>query len=180
MALTLTMGFVSCGDDFLETKYYKGIDVETGLSSTSNVSTALGGVYYNLFERYFAGNYATTIGDVPTDISYWNTKTGHWDKIYQYTFQDTESYLSYIWEYGYKIVDNSARVIVAADKLYADATADDKKTLDLCRAEAYALRAYANLKLVNVFAHQIKVNGNDFYQARYRYQRHTYPCLHRG
>lgn len=162
MALTLTMGFVSCGDDFLETKYYKGIDVETGLSSTSNVSTALGGVYYNLFERYFAGNYATTIGDVPTDISYWNTKTGHWDKIYQYTFQDTESYLSYIWEYGYKIVDNSARVIVAADKLYADATADDKQTLDLCRAEAYALRAYANLKLVNVFAHQIKVNGNDF------------------
>ena len=162
LTLALSMGFVSCGKEFLETKYYKGVDVETGLASADNVNTALTGVYYNLYTRYFAGNYATTIGDIPTDISYWNTKTGHWDDIYQFTVEETDSYLSYIWEYGYKIVDNSARIIVACDNLYNDATESDKQTLDACRAEAYALRAYANLAMVNVFGHQIKVNGNDF------------------
>ena len=50
MALTLTMGFVSCGDDFLETKYYKGIDVETGLSSTVSISTTIGSIFLPIIE----------------------------------------------------------------------------------------------------------------------------------
>ena len=38
-------------------------------------------------------NYALAIGDIPTDITYWNTKTGHFDGIYTYTFTDTDTYL---------------------------------------------------------------------------------------
>ncbi|MBQ8047401.1 MAG: RagB/SusD family nutrient uptake outer membrane protein [Prevotella sp.] len=161
-ALTLAMGFMSCGDDFLDTKYYKGVDAEGSITNAELATTALTGVYSNLYTRYFAGNYATSIGDIPTDLAYWNTKTGHWDGIYQYSFQTTDTYLSYIWEYGYKIVDNAARVIDAATDLYEDATDDDKEVLDVDIAEAYALRAYANLILVNVFGHQVKVNGTDY------------------
>ena len=39
---------------------------------------------------------------------------------------------------------------------------EEKKTLNQYMAEAYALRGYAELILVNVFGHQVKVNGNDF------------------
>ena len=67
-----------------------------------NISTALNGTYYQLFYYAFAGNYALAIGDIPTDITYWNTKTGHFDGIYTYTFTDTDTYLKSIWEYGLK------------------------------------------------------------------------------
>lgn len=151
-----------CGNSFLETDYYKGIDVETGLSTVDNISTALNGAYYDLFYYNFAGNYAINIGDIPTDLSYWNGKTGHFDGIYTYTYTDTDTYLKAIWEYGYKTADNAARVIEASQALYDNATVDEKSELDRCMAEAYALRGYAQLILVNVYAHQAKVNGTDF------------------
>ncbi len=71
--ITLVGGTSSCGESFLETDYYKGVDVETGLNSVNNIKTALNGTYYQLFRQYFAGNYAINIGDIPTDIAYWNT-----------------------------------------------------------------------------------------------------------
>lgn len=155
--LALGAGISGCGNSFLETNYYKGIDVETGLSTVDNISTALNGTYYDLFYYYFAGNYAINIGDIPTDISYWNGKTGHFDGIYTYTYTDTDTYLKAIWEYGYKTADNAARVIEASKALYENVAAEEKSELDRCMAEAYALRGYAQLMLVNVYAHQVKV-----------------------
>ena len=160
-ALSLSMGLTSCGDSFLETEYYRGVDAEGALNNADLLATALNGTYYNLFQRYFSGNYATMIGDIPTDLSYWNGQTGHWDDLNQYTYDYTDTYLGYIWEYGYKVVDNAARVIQAGKALYESATDDDKVTIDITLAEAYALRAYANMQMVNVFGHQIKVNGTD-------------------
>ena len=43
--LALGAGISGCGNSFLETNYYKGIDVETGLSTVDNISTALNGTY---------------------------------------------------------------------------------------------------------------------------------------
>lgn len=162
VSILLLPAIFGCGSKFLETDYSRGIDVDDGLSSTANIKIALNGVYYRLFYYYYAGNYATNIGDIPTDITYWNTKTGHWDKLYSYTFTDNDTYLYYNWNYGYKVADNAARVIKGAKELYDGASAADKKVLDRCMAEAYALRAYAMLRMVNVFGHQIKVNGADF------------------
>lgn len=111
-ALTvLTGGVAGCGNSFLETDYYKGIDQETALNSVDNISTALNGAYYQLYRYYFAGNYATTIGDIPTDLAYWNKGTQHFNDIYAYTVVDTDTYLYWIWNYGYKVIDNAARLI---------------------------------------------------------------------
>lgn len=110
----------------------------------------------------FAGNYAINIGEIPTDLAYWNAATGHFDDIYQFTFTDQDNYLYGIWNYGYKVVDNSARAIKAAKNLYGASSEEDKVTLDIAMGEAYALRGYANLLMVNVYGHQIKVDGQDF------------------
>lgn len=160
--IILAGGFSGCGESFLETDYYKGVDATTGLNSVTNVKTALNGVYDRLFRYYFAGNYAITIGDVPTDIAYWNTKTGHWDDIYTFNFADTDLYLEYIWNYGYKVADNAARVITGGKALYEHSSDSEKTELDRCMAEAYALRGYAQLLLTNIYGHQVKVNGTDF------------------
>lgn len=161
-AIAMAGSLAGCGDDFLETDIYNGIDIDSGLNSAGNIATALNGTYYQFCRQYFAGNYATTIGDVVSDIAYWNGSTGHWDGLYQFTFADTDTYLTYIWTYGYKVVDNAARVIQAADAIYDDATPSDRASLDLSKAEAYALRAYADWNMVNVYGHQVKVDGADF------------------
>lgn len=160
--VALAASMTSCGDDFLDTKNYKGVDVDNGLSNVAAVSNAVNGEYYWLHNYRFAGNYAINIGEIPTDMAYWNTATGHFDDIYQFTFTDQDNYLYGIWNYGYKVIDNSTRAIKAAKNLYESSSEDDKATLDVALGEAYALRGYAKLLMVNVYGHQVKVDGQDF------------------
>ena len=162
VGLTLMTSLTACGDKFLETDYYKGIDTETALTNVNNISTALNGTYYSLFYYAFAGNYAISIGDIPTDISYWNGKTGHFDAIYTFTVIDTDTYLKNIWEYGYKVIDGSSRIIKAGESLTETVSEEENAELNRCIAEAYALRGYAQLMLTNIFCHQVKVNGTDY------------------
>lgn len=161
-ALCLTMSLTACGDKFLETEMYKNIDMETGLSSPDAIAVALNGAYYRLSQYPFAGNDAVNIGDIPTDIVYWNGKTNHWNSFYTFTYQATDGYLNNIWNYGYKVVDNSSRIIKASDAMMSEVDSEEQE--DLCKymAEAYALRAYAMSVMVNVFCHQVKVDGQDF------------------
>ena len=107
----------------------------------------------------------TILPEIMQSISYLNGKTGHFDGIYTYTYTDTDTYLKAIWEYGYKTADNAARVIEASKALYENVAAEEKSELDRCMAEAYALRGYAQLMLVNVYAHQVKVNGTEHSSA---------------
>ncbi|MDE6023546.1 MAG: RagB/SusD family nutrient uptake outer membrane protein [Muribaculaceae bacterium] len=151
-----------CGNDFLKTDMSNGVDINTALNSVTNIGNALNGTYYRFFYYPFAGNYATVIGDLASDIVYWNGQTSHQNDIYQFTYQDTGYSSLYIWQYGYKVVDHSSRVIHGATPLYEGASEEEIALLNMYSAEAYALRAYANFVMVNVFAHQVKVNGTDF------------------
>lgn len=161
-ALMIGASLTSCGDEFLDTKIYNGIDLDSGLNSVDNIGYALNGTYDRLYRYYFAGNYSTLIGDIGSDITYWNNETNHFNSIYQFNYADTDIYLDNIWEYGYKVADNSARIIEAALKLYDGATDAEKADIDLYLAEAYGLRAYAHLAMANVYGHQVMVNGTSF------------------
>lgn len=160
--LLIAGALTSCGDEFLKTDMSNGVDSTTALNSVANIGNALNGTYYRFFQYYFAGNYATVIGDLSSDIVYWNQETSHENDIYQFTFQDTSVVLEGIWEYGYKVVDHSSRVIDAAGKIRESLSDEEKKELDVYTAEAYALRAYSNFVMVNIFGHQVKVNGQDY------------------
>ena len=161
-ALLLGGSAVSCGDDFLDSKLYDGFDINEGLTSVNRVHYALNGCYDRLFRYYFAGNYATSFGDIGSDITYWNQQTNHFTDIYRFTPTADDTYLYYIWNYGYKVCDNSARVIEAGEALLDKVEGDELKDLQMYLAEAHALRAYGHFYLVNVFGHQVKVNGQDF------------------
>lgn len=162
LAAVALAGSLSSCEDYLDTKIYNGIDLETGLVNANNVTIALNGAYYQFQRQYFTGTYAVAIGDVVSDISYWNGNTGHWNNLYEFSYNDTDTYLNGIWTYGYKVADNTARVIKAVDQIYGEASDSEKEELNMAKAEALALRAYANFYLVNVYAHQVKVNGTDF------------------
>lgn len=158
----LTVGATGCGDKFLDTKIYDAVDLETGLSTPSSLGYALNGVYTRLYYYYFAGNYATTMGDLASDITYWNGKTSHQNASYEFTYLDTYYGFNYIWNYGYKVADNAARIIKAGNELLPEANADEAAEINLYMAESYALRAYATFVLTNTFGHQVKVDGQDY------------------
>ena len=159
IGLACVAGMSSCGNSWLETKYYAGVEAEGALTSPTVIEYALNGVYYQLQRYYFAGNYSTTLGDIASDIVYWYGSNAHQNQLYQFTYQDTDNTLYYIWNYGYKVVDNSARVIEACENLMPEATADEEVDLMIMEAEALCLRAYANLTMVNIFGKQAMVNG---------------------
>ena len=56
VAATLTAGLSGCGDSFLETKFYKGQDIEKGLTTVPIVDAALNGAYDRFYDYRFAGN----------------------------------------------------------------------------------------------------------------------------
>lgn len=155
----LTVSATACGDKFLDTEISNGIDTSEALTTPYKVGVALNGTYYRLCQYYFAGNFMTTFGDIGSDILYWNQQSSHQNALYCFNYQDTYYGFEYVWEYGYKVIDNSARVLEACDLLLPDADSGDIADLHRYKAEAYALRAYAMFNLVNVFGPQVKVNG---------------------
>lgn len=161
-ALTLTASLASCGDKFLETDIYGAIDSETALNNVKNIGYALNGCYYTFSYYYFAGTEATAFGDLASDITYWNQETNHFGSIYSFKPTETDLLLNDVWAYGYKVIDNTSRVIQASKNLYGNVSDEDRGELDRYMGEAYALRAYTTFTLVNMFAHQAMVNGQDF------------------
>lgn len=93
----LTGCLASC-NNFFDTEYNEGIDVDNGLTSVDNIKYALNGTYYQLFRFYFAGNYSLTIGDMAGDMAYLNGSANHWTTINHYSVTADDSYLSSIWE----------------------------------------------------------------------------------
>ena len=162
VAAAMTAGFSACGDSFLETKFYKGQDLDQGLTSVSAVDAALNGTYDRFYDYRFVGRDAIAMGDIASDLAYWNAETGHWNEHYSFGLQESDLYLAECWAYGYKVIDGTNRILQDAGKLYDGATDAEKKTLDRDMAEAYALRGFTRLYLTNIFGHQVKVNGKDF------------------
>lgn len=156
MALLLGLGFNSCS---LEPEYYQGKESSEAIETPGDAQTALNGVYYQLGYYPFAGRDVIALGDVATDIIENMNRTTHLLTIWRYNITATDAYLEEIWEYGYKVVDNASRLIEACNKLYPNATESDQVEFDEIMAQAYGLRALAQLYLVNIYALPYKVNG---------------------
>ena len=161
-AAALMACLTGCGDSFLETKFHRGQDLDEGLTAVPIVDAALNGAYDRFYNYRFAGRDVIAMGDIASDLSYWNAETSHWNDHYSFGLQESDLYLGECWEYGYKVIDGTNRILHDAAKLYDKATDPEKKALDRDMAEAYALRGLTRLYLTNIFGHQIKVNGKDF------------------
>ena len=162
-ALILAIALSGCGNSFLDTPMYDAVDVADGLNDPSTVGYALNGAYNYLYNYRAAGNYSSLIGDYASDIVFNGLEMGtHGTDIYQFIYTETTSTLTAIWNYDYKVIDLAARVIQACERLIPESAPADAEELKMYEAEALALRAYSSLMLVNVFGHQVMVNGQSY------------------
>ncbi|GET31188.1 hypothetical protein PbJCM13498_00510 [Prolixibacter bellariivorans] len=151
----------SC-DSFLDTKSYNQINSGDAFKTVDDVKAARNGLYYDLGSYRFCGNYVIAIGDFAGDISVADGSSGHFVNINNYAISDATPELSDVWQYGYKIVNNSTKIINGIDALLdnPETTEAQKNELNLYKAESYGLRALAYFHLVNIFGLPYGVDSN--------------------
>lgn len=158
LSVTASLSFTSC-DDLFDTNKRDGVEINGGLTDATRMNTALNGAYYNLYYYGFCGNFAVSIGDMAADLGYFNFATSHFSSIYTYNVTEDDSYLKFIWEYGYKVADNATRIIEAYPSVKETEVENNQETLDRIAAEAYGLRALAYFYMSNVYCLPYKVEG---------------------
>lgn len=145
--------FVTSCDSYLDTDTYNQIDSGSAFKTADDIKAARNGLYYMLGSYRFCGNYVLAIGDFASDIAVADASSGHFVTINTYAVSDADSEFNLIWEYGYKIVNNSTKILAGINALLNESTTTDdvKSELNLYKAEVYGLRALAYFHLVNVF-----------------------------
>lgn len=152
MAAMMTATLSSCGTSFLELDPSQEIDSDKAILTAADVTTALNGSYYWMGSSSFCGRNLIALPDVGSDDSGNFGYTTHMYSIYNYIFDENDSYVSAIWTAAYKVADTTTRLIVAGEKLLETASESDQKSIKKDLSQAYALRAYATFAVANVYA----------------------------
>lgn len=151
-ATMVTATLSSCGNNFLELDPYQQVNDYEAIQNADDVNTAINGVYYRMGSVSFCGRNLIALGDVASDNSDHFYRTTHFTSIFEYSFNENDSYLDGLWTTAYRVIDHSSHVIVNGEKLLKEAaSASEKAQLKKGLGQAYALRAYATFTVANVF-----------------------------
>jgi hypothetical protein len=143
------MLLASC-DDFLTEFPADAVADEEAFNSAKDYSNNLNGVYSELGSYRFYGRNIVCLGDAASDVAYHDAKSGNFLTLAEWQVQATDAILRDMWEYGYKVINNSAKIIKAGEE--ADFPESEMGTIYGCLAQAYGLKALAAFALTNVFA----------------------------
>lgn len=145
-----------CGKDFLEPLPSADIAAETAFSTPEKVTAAMNGLYDLITTSSFNTQISLTQDIKGGDMVL--LKTGNYNRFlteYQFLQSPTAGYGGVFFRDAYKLITNTN---VAITELPKSPISDDLKNDYL--AEARALRAWAHLQLVRLFAQPFAVNQN--------------------
>ncbi|GHT28839.1 membrane protein [Bacteroidia bacterium] len=143
----LGFGISSC-DDFLNELPTEAIAEEEAFTSVKDFSNNLNGVYNEMGNYRLFGRDVICLGDAASDIVFHSASSGHFLTLSEWQVQSTEIILEDIWNYGYKVINNSSRIIQAGETVDLPETSE----IDGYVAQAYGLRALTTFALTNIFA----------------------------
>lgn len=149
----ITLGFPFCD---LDTSLYQQIPTEDAYKGIQDVQNGLNGAYQRFGYNTFYGRNVPALSDMISDIAVASTATGHFVSINQWSFNEYDGYVLDIWTAGYNLIDRCVRGINGGTALIESAQKhnfSDKEVNELHSyvAQFYALRAMANLMLVNIY-----------------------------
>lgn len=150
--VALGIFFSSC-DSYFDVELYQNIPNESAYNTVSDIDNALNGAYYALGTYRFHGRDLVALGDLASDNGVSDPASGHFVSLATYTYSETDGDLAAIWQFGYQVIDRTTRIINGAKALLEKGNLSDANiaSLNSSISQAYALRAYANFMLVNVF-----------------------------
>lgn len=155
LLVALLVSAASCSKSFLDYGPSNAVPTPEAYETVKDLNVNLTGAYARMASYYFFGRNVPALGDIAADGFGANltASSGHFGDIYAYSFSETAVNLEEIWAYGYKVIDNTSRIIEAAPRIKAEGKVleEDYATLDGIVAQAHALRATAAFYLVNIF-----------------------------
>ncbi|MDR1408425.1 MAG: RagB/SusD family nutrient uptake outer membrane protein [Tannerella sp.] len=143
------MTLASC-DGFLTELPTDAVADEEAFSSAKDFSNNLNGVYNRLGSYRFYGRNVVCLGDAASDVAYHDAKSGNYLTLATWQVQATDAILLDMWEYGYKVINNAAKIIRAGEE--ADFPESEMATVHGCMAQAYGLKALAAFALTTIYA----------------------------
>lgn len=148
----LTLSLNSCSPEFLDRKPTTAVNNEEALTNVTNVQSATVGLMLYFATSGYTGRNLPVIGDLITDnVTTKTGNSGHLLDIEMWNISSTLGEIETFWGGSYQIVSAAAKVVQACEKLSADASNDDKKTLDKCKASALTVKAFAEYILTQYF-----------------------------
>ena len=153
LILITSTSFFACKKDFLETKPYSSIDANSAFSSLERVDAAMIGLYDLITTSSFNTHISLTSDVKGGDMLV--VSTGNYSRFtteYQYLQSPTAGNGEGFWRDAYKLIANCN---VAISQIPNAPISDETKKDYL--AEARALRAWAHLQLVRLFAQPFAV-----------------------
>jgi hypothetical protein len=161
--LFVLLTLVSC-KDFLEWPQSSTLDEEVALSRPEDIESSLVGAYAVLDNVAFWGRNAIALPDMLGDIVTLSSNNSGWLLAFSdYTFNEGTGDIAGIWANGYAIIDRCAKTITGGKKLLNNGKVyrvEEKELIHKSLASAYALKAFAQFYLVNVFAVPYTVDPN--------------------
>ena len=147
----ITFSF-SC-EDFLTHTPSDAVEDTDAFNTANDIQIALNGAYNSFGDYRFYGRNVLALADIAADNMWMLGSSGHFDQIYQYTISADLPDLMEIWEYGYKVISQCARLIKAGKEMLASSeiSDDDEEIINSSIAQAYALKALSHFTLVNIF-----------------------------
>lgn len=150
----LVLGLNSCSQEFLDRRPTTAIDNDKALSTVTNVQSATVGLMLYFATSGYTGRNLPVVGDLITDnVTTKAGNSGHLLDVEMWNISSTLGEIETFWGGSYQIISSAAKVIEACETLSADANAsnDDKKTLDKCKAAALTVKAFAEYILTQYF-----------------------------
>jgi len=135
---------MSACNDFLTEEPTNSISSENAFDSESDVENNLVGAYSTLGETGLLGRDLLCLGDACADACYHTSASYNFLQLAAWNVSETDDDLNYIWQYGYEVIDRTARIIEAGSNFSG-------ATIDGYLAQAHALRAWTTFYLTNIF-----------------------------
>lgn len=154
--LTLTVFFISCKKSYLTRDPYNAVAISSAITTESDLSVALNGVYANLRATDLFGRTLPLKGDLMADNVFVTTSNSNrYITPNNFTMTATEAYAAGVWSNGYVVIKNANNVIKTAAGIANTANVNQYM------GEAYAIRALMYFELVRNFARPYTVAQTD-------------------
>jgi hypothetical protein len=149
--LAASTAIASCGKDFLEEEPSISVSVDNAIKTEGDMLEALAGTYRILDNYYLYGRNALIWGDLLADNVYISSSSsGRMLPWNNYTYVANNAEAELLWSQNYY-------AILQANRILASAPAETNNANQL-KGEAYGIRAFCYLNLVNWFATPHTVN----------------------
>lgn len=160
-ALTISLLFSACSEDFLETFPTDQVSSETAVASTGTAMAALNGIHRSLYIRYGSqgrggiGPFNMHIDEAGEDHVF---NRSNWTHSYRWrpNTETTNAYNRENWLMFYQIISNANTLINGVGQ--ADGTEEDRNFI---QGQALIYRAYAHYQMVQCWGDRYQIGGNN-------------------